>query len=217
VKGERNLGMELDSFFKDLERAVESGDRKVIRTMLTKVMKNRVEFYQECSTLEQLDSYSQAMFHALILELDEEENESIEGAELSYLAIGNYLTVMQTSNATPAAETVKRRLLLLHYFNDYLTSTMMTLFTPSHTEENRLDARTLAIDCMAKMQLHDMCWLGEHYPDFAENDEHIAACDQELAESFNKESIEQDLKNAAIMHKALTAHLRVKYKNKNKN
>ncbi len=204
--------MELESFFRDLESAVESGERKVIRTMLTQIMNNRVEFYRNCSTIELLDSYSQAMFHALILELDEEENDSIEGAELCYLAIGNHLAALQTSGATPTAETVKRRLLLLHYFNDYLTDTMMTLFTPKHKDDNRLEARTLAIDCMAKMQLHDMCWLGEHYPDFAEGDEHIAACDQELAESFDKESIEQDLKNAAIMHKALTAHLRVKYK-----
>ena len=63
---------------------------------------------------------------------------------------------------------------------------------------------TLAIDCMAKMQLHDMCWLGEHYPDFAENDEHIAACDQELAESFNKESIEYE---ELLDYKALYRHI----------
>ena len=201
------------SFFEDLESAVQSGERKSIRSMLSEVLNNRMEFFENCTTITLLDRYSQALFHSLILELDDEEEDCIEGAELCYLAIGNLLAATQTSGATPNAEVVKRRLLLLHYFNDYLTDTMMCLFTPTHKDDNILEARTLAIDCMAKMQLHDMCWLGEHYPDFAEQDEHIAMCDQELAESFNKDSVEQDLKDAAIMHKALTAHLRVKYRN----
>lgn len=204
--------MELESFYKELESAVESGNRKLIRSMLTEVMRNRASFYTSCSNIEELESFSKAMFHALILEVDDEEEESIEGAELCYLALSNQIAVLQAAGTLPNPETVKRRLLLLHYFNDYLTDTMMTLFTPEHKDDNRLEARTLAIDCMAKMQLHDMSWLGEHFPDFAEQDEHIAVCDQDLAESFNRESIEQDMKNAAIMHKALTAHLKVKYK-----
>ncbi len=204
--------MDLDKFFSDLESAVESGERKAVRTLLTEVMNNRVAFYTQCSSISLLESYSKAMFHALILELDEEEEDSIESAELCYLALGNQIAAMQAAGIVPEAETIKRRLLLLHYFNDYLTDTMMSLFTPEHKDDNILEARTLAIDCMAKMQLHDMSWLGEHYPEFAESDEHIAVCDQDLAESFDKESIEQDMKNASIMHKALTAHLKVKYK-----
>lgn len=203
-----------DIFFDKLEKATGLGKRQEIRPMLKELMDLRREFYSASSSIRHYDSYSQALFHALILELDEDEEDSIETAELCYAAIGTLMKAMQNAGMQPNADTVKRRLLLLHYFNDYLTDAMMTLFMSEHRDSGILEARNLAVECMEKMQLHDLCWIGEHYPETAEHDEQITVCDKSLAEGLDKENLEKDIEDAAVMHKALTAFLHAKYRSR---
>ncbi len=221
--------------------------------MLAELMRERRAFYEQCTTISHLESFSQAMFHALILELDEEEEDSIEGAELCYAAIGSIMKSVESDEEGRMYDVAKRRLLLLHYFYDYLTDAITSLFMPENREKKRLEARNIAVDCLERMQLHDLSWLAEHFPELAEHDEQITVCDRSLStlatelskgheeEDEDEEDGEDDdaphecscghdhchdhhdapagenelskaVEEASVMHKALTAYLRVKYK-----
>ncbi len=172
---------DLDQFFYELEEATSEGRRKDIRRMLAELMRERRAFYEQCTTISHLESFSQAMFHALILELDDEEEDSIEGAELCYVAIGSIMKSVESEEEGRMYDVAKRRLLLLHYFYDYLTDAITALFMPENREKKRLEARNIAVDCLERMQLHDLSWLAEHFPELAEHDEQITVCDRSLS------------------------------------
>ena len=151
--------------------------------------------------------FSEALYKALLLELDEEEEDSIETAELAYVSLGTALNGKQSSEP----EYYKRRLLLLHYFCDFFTDSIIELFLTKYKEDNRLQARNLAIECLEKMQLADMLYLEENNPDFIEKDEQIADACNRIAISPDLSAEER--KEALLLHKILYAYLKTKYKN----
>ena len=200
----------IDRCLEVLEEAMEDGERRQIRRALNEIMLQRRDLYTECDTQDHFDSFSKALFHALILELDEEEEDSLETAEMCYAALGRILKMSEESEIDP--EIIKRRLMLLHYFSDYLSDAVAGLFMPENRSKHLLDARNLAMDCLEKMQLLDLCWLGEHHPEFVEGDAQIESCDHQLTRNIGHEEIEDALKDAYTLHRSLTACLAVKYK-----
>ncbi len=138
----------------------QSGNRRELIQNLRLLMQNRHKYYRESVEEALLAPFSDALYKTLLLELDEEEEDSIETAELAYLSLG---TILNTENNNP--EFYKRRLLLLHYFSDFFTDSIIEIFWAQFREENRLQARTLAIECLEKMQLSDMFYLEENEAD----------------------------------------------------
>ena len=108
-------------------------------------------------------------------------------------------------------EHYKRRLLLLHYFSDYFTDAVIEIFLKKYREDNLLEARNMALECIEKMQLADMLLLEEQYPDFINGDEQWAdACN---ALTLSPDVSETERAEADLLHKVLHAYLKAKYKN----
>ncbi len=183
----------------------QSGNRRELIQNLRLLMQNRHKYYRESVEEALLAPFSDALYKTLLLELDEEEEDSIETAELAYLSLG---TILNTENNNP--EFYKRRLLLLHYFRDFFTDSIIEIFWAQFREENRLQARTLAIECLEKMQLSDMFYLEENEADFINGDEQIIdACN---AIETNPNLTTEEKANATLLHKVLYAYLKAKYK-----
>lgn len=197
--------IDLKNTLQEINRYCEEGNRKALTTALRQVMSLRRKYYRESSPEGLEEAFSDALYKILILELDEEENDSIETAELAYMALNTVLL----KESKP--ELYKRRLLLLHYFSDYLTDAIIEIFLTKYRKDNLLGARQLAIECIEKMQLSDMFWLEENYPDFLNTDEQLTdACN---AIETDPDLPEGERESASLMHKVLYAYLKAKYKN----
>lgn len=122
-------------------------DRKKLRANLREIRDHRLAYYNQSNEKELQAEFSDALFKILLLELDEEEEESIEIAELAYLGLGHIFRQPEL----PTPELYKRRLLLLHYFCDYFTDSIIEVFLSKYREDNILQARSLAIECLEKM------------------------------------------------------------------
>ena len=102
-------------------------DRKKLRANLREIRDHRLAYYNQSNEKELQAEFSDALFKILLLELDEEEEESIEIAELAYLGLGHIFRRPEL----PTPELYKRRLLLLHYFCDYLPIPSSKYFSPN--------------------------------------------------------------------------------------
>lgn len=183
----------------------QNGNRRDLRAVLHTLMDNRQEYYHQLSDASMTEGYADGLYKTLLLELDQEEEESIETAELAYIAL---CSLIAGETATP--EHYKRRLLLLHYFCDYFTDSIIQVFLAAYRKEHILQARNLALECIEKMQLADMFHLEEHAPDFIEHDEQIIdACN---AIETDADLPDTERAEAALLHKVLYAYLKTKYK-----
>lgn len=197
--------MDLRDILKEIEEFSREGNRKGMTAALRLIMNNRRLFYKQSVEGVLQKEFSDALYKILLLELDEEEEESIETAELAYLGLG-----CLSDEASVDPEHYKRRLLLLHYFCDYFTDSIIEVFLARFREDNILQARNLAIECLEKMQLSDMFYLEENEPAFIEKDEQIAdACNTIVTDP---DLSDQERKDAALLHKVLYAYLKTKYK-----
>ena len=157
----------------EIQTQSQTGNRRELTKALRALMHNRREYYRQSIKETLQEEFADALYKTLILELDEEENDSIETAELAYLALGAILH--QNRPANP--EHYKRRLLLLHYFSDFFTDAIIEVFLSAYRKDNILQARTLALECLEKMQLSDMLYLEENEAGFIDGDEQISdAC-----------------------------------------
>ncbi|MDE6451109.1 MAG: hypothetical protein K2L23_02240, partial [Odoribacter sp.] len=183
----------------------QSGNRRELSRTLRLLLQDRREYYRQSIRDSLMEKFSEALYKALLLELDNEEEESIEIAELAYLTLG---TALNDGNSFP--ELYKGRLLLLHYFSDFFTDSIIEVFLARFKKENRLQARSLAIECLEKMQLSDMIYLEEHEADFINGDEQLTdACNAiETATDLS----EEERADAILLHKVLHAYLKTKYK-----
>ncbi len=198
---------DLRKILKEIRQHSENGKRKELTFALRTLMGRRKEYFHLSENESLLDEYADALYKMLLLELDEEEEESIEIAELAYLGLGTILK----GEGPHKPEYYKRRLLLLHYFCDYFTDAIIEVFLARHRDENRLQARNIAIECLEKMQLSDLYYLEENESDFVNNDEQIAdACN---TIETGPELSEAERREAALLHKVLYAYLKAKYKN----
>lgn len=197
--------MDLRDILKEIEEFSREGNRKGMTAALRLIIYNRRLFYKQSVEGVLQKEFSDALYKILLLELDEEEEESIETAELAYLGLG-----CLSDEASVDPEHYKRRLLLLHYFCDYFTDSIIEVFLARFREDNILQARNLAIECLEKMQLSDMFYLEENEPAFIEKDEQIAdACNTIVTDP---DLSDQERKDAALLHKVLYAYLKTKYK-----
>jgi len=198
---------DLEHLLEEIRRCCDKGDRKALPGILRELMQHRRKYYQASILRGRQDDFSESLFKTLLLELDEEENDSIETAELAYTGLSSVLN--DPASVTPAH--YKRRLLLLHYFSDYFTDAIIEIFLKKYRKDNLLEARNMALECIEKMQLSDMLLLEEQYPDFINGDEQLAdACN---AISLSPDLSETERTEAALLHKVLHAYLKAKYKN----
>lgn len=196
----------LEALLLQIQQQCSTGNRKELASSLRQLMNNRQDYYQESISLSMQDDFSDALFKILLLELDEEEEESIEIAEMSYVGIGS---VLYTPVST--AEHYQRRLLLLHYFSDYFTDAIIEIFLKKYRKDNMLEARKLALECLEKMQLADIFWLEENYPHFIDKNTQLAEACNSI--EMDPNLTEEEKKEAALLHKVLYAYLKAKYKN----
>lgn len=199
--------MSLKKLLEEIQRHTVAGDRKSLYHALRQIMENRKNYYHDSNAQQLQEDFSNTLFKILLLELDEEEQDSIETAELAYIGIGTALK--NTTDSAP--ELYKRRLLLLHYFSDYFTDAIIGIFLQKYRDGHLLEARNLALECLEKMQLSDMFWLEENHPDFLEKDEQLNEVCNAIEVSLEPDSEERE--QAAFMHKILQAYLVTKYKN----
>lgn len=197
----------LKEILSDIRQQSGQGNRKALISSLRHLMNNRLAYYHQSEDEGLQDEFSDALYKTLLLDLDEEEEESIEMAELAYLGLGS---IFRQGNPL-RAEHYKRRLLLLHYFCDYFTDSIIEVFLSRYREENRLQARNLAIECLEKMQLADMFYLEENERDYINGDEQLTdACNGIVS---NPDLSAEERENAILLHKVLYAYLKAKYKN----
>lgn len=197
----------LKDILNEIQAYSDAGNRRGLTTILKQVMANRRSLYFQSIEENLEEEFADALYKILLLELDEEEEESIEIAELAYLSLGSTLKNVIPGNP----EHYKRRLLLLHYFCDYFTDSIIEVFLTKYRQDNLLQARSLAIECLEKMQLSDMFYLEENNAEFIEKDEQISdACNTIETDT---DLSEEEKTNAALLHKVLYAYLKAKYKN----
>lgn len=202
------MASDLKKILEEIQETGKSGNRRALTTSLRQLMNDRKEYYWQSLQNELAVDYADALYKILLLEMDEEEEDSIEIAELSYLGLCSVL--QQSGQASP--ELYKRRLLLLHYFCDYFTDSVIEIFLKEYRANNLLQARNLAVECIEKMQLSDMFYLEENEPDFINRDEQLAdACN---AIEIDTDLSEQEQQEAGLLHKVLFAYLKAKYKNR---
>ena len=164
-------------------------DRKKLRANLREIRDHRLAYYNQSNEKELQAEFSDALFKILLLELDEEEEESIEIAELAYLGLGHIFR--RPELPTP--------------------DSIIEVFLSKYREDNILQARSLAIECLEKMQLSDMFYLEENATDFIDGDEQLSdACN---GIETDPRLSEEEKANAALLHKVLYAYLKAKYKN----
>ncbi len=183
----------------------QTGNRHDLQTVLRTLMSNRKKYYLQLLDSSTTEKYADGLYKTLLLELDQEEEESIETAELAYMALS---TLIAGEKATP--EHYKRRLLLLHYFCDYFTDSIIEVFLAAYRKEHMLQARNLALECIEKMQLADIFHLEKHAPDFLEHDEQIIDVCNTI--ETNADLPDTEYTQAALLHKVLYAYLKTKYK-----
>ena len=160
-----------------------SGDRKALRLLLKKVIPDRFHYYHESRDITRQEEYADLLYKILLLELDEEEEESIELAELAYLGISECIS----SAPVHIYECLKKRIILMHYFADYFTDSLIE-----------------------RMQLFDIFLIEQNFDDRIDRDEQLTdVCNGiELAPNLTDE----ELTEAQLMHQVLYAYLKAKYR-----
>ncbi len=196
---------DLKEMLKVIESYSQQGNRRALTQHLRQVIQHRRTYYLQSITENLQEEYADALYKTLLLELDEEEEDSIELAELAYLSLSSIIYTTHSS-----LEHYKRRILLLHYFCDFYTDSIIEIFLKQFRESNRLQARALAIECLEKMQLADFAYLEEQEPSFIDqNEELVDACNNiETDPHLSSE----EWANAKQMHQILYTYLKVKYK-----
>lgn len=183
-----------------------SGDRKALRSLLKKVIPDRLSYFHECRGLSRQEEYADMLYKILLLELDEEEEESIELAELAYLGISESIA----SNPDNLYECVKKRIILMHYFADYLTDSLIEVFLKKYRESNLLDARNLALESIERMQLSDIFFMEQNFGERIDRDEQLTDVSNTIDLAPNL--TDQELEEAQLMHRVLYAYLKAKYR-----
>ena len=194
----------LEELLNQIARASETGNRKRLSPLLREIIPQRRVYFHQSQTLGRLADFTDILCKILWLNLDEEDEESIEIAELAYLGLCE-----EAGEMPPGYEIIRKRILLIHYFSDYLTDSMINLLLKEYKSTHLLEARRLVIDSLVQMQLADLHYLEQHFSKQADNDESLnEACNQLETDTLPDE---QQLVDAMLMHRVLHAYLKVKY------
>ncbi|MDR0983245.1 MAG: hypothetical protein LBM07_08435 [Culturomica sp.] len=188
----------------ELESA--GNERKKLKPLLNRLIKERKNFYKYAMENDLYDSLHDLFYKALLLDLDEDETESIEIAEMAYVAIGNL--IKKENNF----EYLKRRILLLHYFYDYFTDAIIAIFLEKYRSEHAMEARNLAIETIRQMILSDISTIETVDPQLIEKDEQLCDVCNSLANCTD--FTPDDIKNAGLILNVLHAYLKGKNSDK---
>ncbi|MDR0544045.1 MAG: hypothetical protein LBG30_01670 [Odoribacteraceae bacterium] len=190
----------------DRTRHLLRGDNtRETRRALRDILLARRTAYLPARTLDRLPEYALYLCMALHAELDNEEEESIETAELAYLALTESLLQYPDTRL----DMTRHRVFLLYRFQDYLADTWSDVFMQHQRQTQPLQARSTALDALSLMALSDVHELEREHP------EQVAA-DNELNDIRNMIHLpipprDEDLSDASLMHKLLRTHLKTKY------
>ena len=194
----------LEVLLNQIARACETGNRKTLSPLLREIIPQRRVYFHQGQLLGRLAEFTDILCKILWLNLDEEEEESIEIAELAYLGLCE-----EAGGMPPDYEVIRKRILLIHYFSDYLTDSMINLLLKEYKSTHLLEARRLVINSLVQMQLADLHYLEQRFSEQADNDEALnEACNQLEIDTLPDK---QQLADAMLMHQVLHAYLRVKY------
>lgn len=200
------MEQDLKNILDEAQEKSQEGNRKALAATLRQLIGKRREYYRQSIEENISGEYAEALYKILLLEMDEEEEDSIELAELSYMGI--CVAIQEAEQVNP--ELYKQRLLLLHYFCDYFTDSVIEIFLKRYRTDNLLQARSLAIECLEKMQLSDMFYLEENARDFISRDEQIADACNSIETDADLSATE--LQEAGLLHQVMFAYLKTKYK-----
>ena len=196
----------LTDIIEQAQRHHAEGNRRNLRALLKAASPSRRNYYQHSHQLNLHSDFADLLYKTLWLELDEEEEESIELAELAYTCLSEGLN----DETIDMYEQIKKRIILLHYFADYFTDSIIEIFLKKYRAENLLQARSLALESLERMQLSDIFQLEQAFSERIDRDDELAdVCNTiELAPNLT----DKELSEAELMHRVLQAYLRAKYK-----
>lgn len=208
---------ELNHLLDEAARLQKQDNQRPLQALLQQLIPSRIGNYHKSVSTGRIPEYTDLLFKTLWLELDEEEEESVELAELALLGISGFIEKITGDEPENLSETqsealylaVRKRILLLRYFADFLTDSLIEVFLKKFRENNLLEARSLALDRLAHMQLADMYFLEQRYGSRVNEDDGInEACNTVPLAAL---PTEEELADATLMMRVLAAYLRVKY------
>ena len=199
--------VEMDAMIREMESCHQETDRRVVRRVLQKMLPQRYMLFHVCKQRMCLGMYADLFYKSLLLSLDDEEEESIEIAELVYLSLTEELLRKEGD----VYENLRKRISMLHYFADYFTDSMIELFLSKFRETHRLEARNYALEILTKMQWKDLFYVEENFHEEVDQDEQLREIMNSL-EVFSRFS-DQELAEVELMQKVFYTYLKVKYQN----
>jgi hypothetical protein len=185
---------------------MREGNRKATAVALRALLDGRIPAYRTSRALDRLGEYAAYLYAALVLGLDDEEEDSIEVAELAYTG----LSEAATNDPAHAYELLRKRVFLLHHFPDYLADAWSATFTRKTREGRLLEARALALEALARMQLADVDTLEQRFGKRRVDD------DEALNNTCNELDLSSipsrdELSDATLMHEIFFTSLRDKH------
>ena len=192
--------IDIANMLEAIESTTAEGNRKQLNQLLRELKNQRIACFKEAMAAGGGQKLAQAILKILILELDEEEEESIELAELAYMACSYKIS-------EPVE--YKTRVLLLHYFYDYFTDTVVTIFLDKYRESDLLQARTLAVESLERMQLHDLYAIEAIDAQFVNQDQQLIDAGNGL--NISPDLSQEEMLETTTMHKVVFAYLVHKY------
>lgn len=184
-----------------IDEATQRANRRELTPLLCQLKQERRIHFTEALNNQMGQQYALALLKILLLELDEEEEESIEIAELAYIACSRNIT---------SPEEFKTRVLLLHYFYDYFTDAVISVFLEKYRKSELLQARSLAIESLEKMQLADLFTIEQLDRQFINNDRQLIDASNDI--ETNPNLSHEELVESGLMHKVIYAYLTQKYR-----
>lgn len=183
-----------------IEQATQNGNRRELTPLLRQIKEQRIEHFKQALQNDMGQRYASALLKVLLLELDEEEEESIEIAELAYIACSQRIS---------QPEEFKTRVLLLHFFYDYFTDALISVFLEKYRESDLLQARSLAIESLEQMRLADLYAIESIDRDFINSDQQLIDASNSI--EIDPHLTQQQLADSQLMHKVIYAYLVQKY------
>lgn len=196
---------ELQKIFTGIQKEISGGNFAALQRALRPLLAKRVEYYRQSLREGNQYEYADALYKILLLDMDDDDDASVELAELAYLSLCDSL-----SHPGNHDRQYKARLLLLSDFSDNLTDSVACACFPQQRRTNLLQARQIALECIEKMQVTDILYLEENCPEILDEDEKATAACSFIKTDINLSPAERE--DALLLHKIFYAYLKIKYK-----
>jgi hypothetical protein len=184
---------------------LRGGDNHAVNRSLRALLSGRAPAYHHARTLERLAEYASYLYMALFLDLDDDEAQGIEAAELAYAGLAESMLRYPEG----LYEITRHRIFLLHHFADYLADCWMDVFMKAYKRDHLLYARNRALDTMKLMLLSDMRDLERAFAERVDADGELNDICNTI--HFPEPPTDSELAGAAYMHKMFHAYLKAKH------